>query len=345
MSIRNLSIQKWNDRPARRLDGKADGLSIRAGAVLPLVALAIVAPMFSASLAPYDDHELPVIAQQLAEQGPLATIGTWTAEHRGRFRPGYWLLRIAETAVWGTNLAGWYFDRLLLLLATLGLGYVLARRWFGPALAVLAAVLMVAGPQAESFARAGPQEAYAVPLTLAGFVLVSRRRWSGLALLAASAFVKEPFAISALVGIAWAWRLGARRSAVAAAGVVAVALAGIALRVVSDGPPVSAIDQGRYLYPAVLAVALGAAWLTARHRTVAVALVLLAVVNIEVQWFAAQRRAAETRAFAALVASIPSDRPVLLTTQWPETAVAIRRYRPDVTFVTAPAPGYLEVMP
>jgi hypothetical protein len=228
------------------------------------VAVLIVGPMFWAGFAAYDDHEIPVIHRQLQEIGPAATIASWTAEHRGRFRPLYWILRIGETAIWGETVQGWYLDRLLLLLGALAATYALARLWFAPAVAALAAILVVAGPQAEAFARLGPQEAYALPMAIAALALIGRRWFAaGLVLLVLSAFTKETFVPFALLGIAWAWYLGSRRSAVLAAVAVLIAFAFGLYRVASDGALSGQVRSLR-----TFATALGGLLLTLATTTV-----------------------------------------------------------------------------
>ena len=197
------------------------------GALFLLLAFLIVGPMVGAPLGPHDDHELPVIAGQLRTQGFLPTLASWLDEGRGRFRPGYWVLRVTETAIWGLDTRGWYLDRAALLLASFWAGYLLIRLRFTPAVAVLAALLLVAGPQAESFGRLGPQEAYAVPLSLAGFALVGRRRAApGLLLLILSAFIKEPFIPLAFLGVAWAWARDRKGAAVFGGLALGIALSG-----------------------------------------------------------------------------------------------------------------------
>ena len=206
------------------------------GTVFLVLAFLIVGPMVGAPLGAHDDHELPVIAGQLRTEGFLPTLASWLDEGRGRFRPGYWVLRVSETAIWGLDTRGWYLDRAALLLASLWAGYLLARLRFAPAVSLIAAALLVAGPQAESFGRLGPQEAYAVPLSLAGFALIGRRREApGLLLLVLSAFIKEPFIPLAFLGVAWAWARDRRGAAVLAGLVLGIALAGALAQVLAGG--------------------------------------------------------------------------------------------------------------
>jgi hypothetical protein len=205
-------------------------------ALFLLVTALLVGPMVGAPLGPHDDHELPVIAEQLRTEGFFPTLASWLDEGRGRFRPGYWVIRVTETAIWGLDTRGWYLDRAALLLASLWAGYLLARLRFTRGVSVLAALLLVAGPQAESFGRLGPQEAYAVPLSLAGFALIGRRReGAGLALLVLSAFIKEPFIPLALLGVAWAWTRNRKGAAVLGGLALGIALSGAVYHLLADG--------------------------------------------------------------------------------------------------------------
>ena len=173
--------------------------------------------MLTTPLGPIDDHEILEIS---APSGTLPWIEVPAAviqrsAEPGRFRPGYWLFRISEIALWGQNTTGWYADRLLLVVLSVSAAYVLAKRYVGTVLSALAGVLVVAGPQAESWYRLGPQEALATPLLLWGFAGIAwRRPWLGIALVMASALVKEsyiPFVFAGVLFTAWS---GYRRQAV-----------------------------------------------------------------------------------------------------------------------------------
>lgn len=205
------------------------------GFTLALAGVALVmAPAFSAGFGAIDDHEIPGLVRDVADQG-LVAIGAHAFESNGRFRPVYWVARVTEAAVWGTALQGWYFDRLLLLVGTLVGAYLLARLWVAPTAAGVAALLVVAGPQAQAFTRLGPQEAYAVPLMLAGSALVGRRRSLGLVLLVVAAFTKEAFIVAPVIGAAWAWIQGVRAPAVAAGAASAIAAIGVGVAVLGNG--------------------------------------------------------------------------------------------------------------
>jgi hypothetical protein len=229
------------DHPRRaarwsRIPGPAWLWPALVGALFLLVTALIVGPMVGAPLGPHDDHELPVIAAQLRTEGLFPTLASWLDEGRGRFRPAYWVIRVTETALWGLDTRGWYLDRAALLLASLWAGYLLARLRFSPGVSVLAALLLVAGPQAESFGRLGPQEAYAVPLSLAGFALIGRRREAGgLLLLVLSAFIKEPFIPLAFLGVAWAWRRNRKGAAILGCLALGIALSGAVYHLLAEG--------------------------------------------------------------------------------------------------------------
>ena len=206
------------------------------GLVFLAIALFLVRPMFAAQFGAVDDHEIPVIGRQITDHGILETIALRIAEANGRFRPAYWIGRVLETAVWGQFPTGWYFDRVVLLVATMAGTFAVARLWVGPAAALVGAILVVAGPQAEAFTRLGPQEGYAVPLLLGGLAFVGRGRFTvGFALLTTSAFTKEPFLIAPVLGAAWAWRLGDRRWPFVGGAIAIVAGTGALFAVLANG--------------------------------------------------------------------------------------------------------------
>lgn len=284
-------------------------------------------PTVGAQLGAVDDHEIPVLEERIAAQGPVAVWLDTIDNVQGRFRPGYWAGRIIETAVWGQNVRGWYLDRLVLLAATIALGYLLARRWRPALPSALAALLMVAGPQAEAFYRLGPQESYAVPLTLAGFLLLSHRRMAGLAVLCAAATVKEPFVLMPIIGAAWAWRMGFRWHATAAAIIAAgIGLAILRSVLVNGGEFYTAQGRaiplaGRYLYPAILAVALGIGLLVSRLPRSAILVAPVLIAGLAWAYVGARNWTAGTQAFAHQCASgtVPAS-------DNPEIALAIERF-------------------
>jgi hypothetical protein len=163
-------------------------------------------PMLHADFAMVDDHEIVSILgrehqTKIAEIVPL--IQQWAIEHNGRFRPGYYVLRILEAFFVGDDAILWYTNRLLLaLLSALALYWGL-RVFLHPFPAGVVTLLFFSGPQNEIWTRLGPQEAYGVPLVLAGLtwiaVQLGRHYWQparlfpGLALLLLAGFIKESF--------------------------------------------------------------------------------------------------------------------------------------------------------
>lgn len=309
--------------------------------VLPLVALALLAPMFTARLGAIDDHEIISLQRLLGQGGPLAAFAQ-TDQTSGRFRPLYWIAYIGEIALWGQNVAGWYLDRLLLLLGTLASGYALARLWMRSWVAALVAIGIVLGPQAEAWYRLGPQEAFAMPLALAGLALLGRRKFGfGLALACLAALVKEPFVVTPIVGMVAAWRLGARQSVIAAGVITTITGLGIVVALVTHGgDQYGAIHgtavplAGRYLLPWLVVPVLGVGWLLNRHRwLVAPTAVFLGMAMVVTVQSAATWRA-ETIRFASLIDTLRADpRPLMVVapTGYEEPLVALGKYLPGRT--------------
>src|SRR5262249_52456531 len=127
-----------------------------------------------------------------------------------RFRPGYYVLRILEAFFVGNHAALWYTNRLLLALVSALALYGGLRVILRPLLAGVVTLLFFSGPQNEMWTRLGPQEAYGVPLVLAGLawvvVQLERYNWQptwlfpGFAVLLLAGFVKESF-IPVLPGV------------------------------------------------------------------------------------------------------------------------------------------------
>jgi len=185
-------------------------------AMIPIaVALFILAPVVGAPFGVIDDH---LIIALVGPSGQL-TLDRLPSEFAGyvgefaRFRPMYWIFYLVEAALWGSNPTGWYLDRLLLACLSVTGMYALARQFVPWPFAALAGVFVVAGLQAESWYRLFPQEAFAIPLTLWGLVLVGRRRPIGLLLVVLAALTKETFVPFGIVAVAWSWHLGTRRPA------------------------------------------------------------------------------------------------------------------------------------
>jgi hypothetical protein len=163
-------------------------------------------PMLHADFGMIDDHEIVSILGRdnrvkISDISPL--IHQWAIEQTGRFRPGYYVLRILEAFFVGNHAALWYTNRLLLALVSALALYGGLRVILRPLLAGAVTLLFFSGPQNEMWTRLGPQEAYGVPLVLAGLawivVQLERHNWRptrlfpGFAVLLLAGFVKESF--------------------------------------------------------------------------------------------------------------------------------------------------------
>jgi hypothetical protein len=163
-------------------------------------------PMLHADFAVIDDHEIVSILGRdnrvkISEISPL--IQQWIIEQNGRFRPGYYVLRILEAFFVGDHAILWYTNRLLLALVSALALYGGLRVILRPFPAGVVTLLFFSGLQNEIWTRLGPQEAYGVPLVLAGLawivVQLERHNWQptwlfpGFAVLLLAGFVKESF--------------------------------------------------------------------------------------------------------------------------------------------------------
>ncbi|HEX3930360.1 MAG TPA: hypothetical protein VHW64_06625, partial [Nocardioides sp.] len=198
-------------------------------------------PTLRAPFGMADDH---AIIDMTAPSGRLpwahlpATVGNLTSEPVGRFRPLYWTGQALEAALWGRHPTMWYVDRLLLATITLVCLYVVLSKVLHPVLAAMISALPFCGPQVETWTRLGPNEAYAMPLTAAGVMLVlvpalrGRTRpheaWAGYLLLALAGLAKESFVTVGpglcLVMVVLGWSRLTRRDWAVAGGVWAAAL-------------------------------------------------------------------------------------------------------------------------
>jgi hypothetical protein len=141
----------------------------------------VISPMRSAGFGVIDDHEivamldgrdrLPIV------ESPGEVIDR-TLEPVGRFRPVYWLGRAAETSLHGDRPSRWYLDRIVLAAGS-ALLLLALRRWLHPILGVAPGMAIIAGPHSETWTRLGPSEAFAVPLLVAGIVILVRHVASG----------------------------------------------------------------------------------------------------------------------------------------------------------------------
>ena len=163
-------------------------------------------PMLHADFGMIDDHEIVSILGRdnrvkISEISPL--IQQWAIEHNGRFRPGYYVLRILEAFFVGGHATLWYTNRLLLALVSALALYWGLRVILRPFPAGVVTLLFFSGPQNEMWTKLGPAETYGVPLVLAGLawitVQLGRHNWQparlfpGFAVLLLAGFVKESF--------------------------------------------------------------------------------------------------------------------------------------------------------
>lgn len=164
-----------------------------------------------------DTAQLLSVARQFADFDTMRLNGHVTAF----YPPGYPLLLVP--VVWLSEATGWFdlplgaaFVNLVAATATIGLGAVLARRWFGPVEAAVAAWILALSPGHVFLTSAALSETVATALVLAALVLISR-------------VIQEtdPPARSLLVGIA---ALGAALVLIRTpAGVVVVIVAAVAV--------------------------------------------------------------------------------------------------------------------
>jgi hypothetical protein len=133
----------------------------------------------------------------------------------GRFRPGYYFLKAAETAIWGTNVHLWYLFRTLEFTVFIASVWWITSRFVGVGLGAILLIPMLAMPfWADVWARLGPSEAYgsgAVGILLLGAYGVFAGQSAGLRIVGAAAItiativlvgVKETFAPFAGLSIA-----------------------------------------------------------------------------------------------------------------------------------------------
>jgi hypothetical protein len=141
-----------------------------------------------------------------------------------RYRPAYYLLRLMETALWGKNCTLWYLARIVILIVSIALTWLLLRPSFGfVASALFLAYLISLQFWCDIFAKLGPAETYIV-FGLAWFAYCAKKltespsvpdrrgdgwRWLGLSLGAAICIGSKenfviliiPFAVVAVLAI------------------------------------------------------------------------------------------------------------------------------------------------
>jgi len=80
-----------------------------------------------------------------------------------RYRPTYYFLRLLETSLWGKNATLWYATRLVILITSLSLAWLLLQKWLGFYVSGLFLTYLLSFSYwKDIFARLGPGETYAV---------------------------------------------------------------------------------------------------------------------------------------------------------------------------------------
>src|SRR5208337_574033 len=101
---------------------RSNRLGLACGLFLVWLYLALCLwPSLNADFWVLDDHDIATLvgpANRLAVQDIPGLIRTWAFETCGRFRPGYYILRICETWWRGSNPHLWHVDRIILALVT-----------------------------------------------------------------------------------------------------------------------------------------------------------------------------------------------------------------------------------
>lgn len=119
-----------------------------------------------------DDHEFYTIGRDLTEYGIWTTIIKWLrADLNIRFRFTYYVIRIIECAIFGTNFKVWHIFYTFLAAVSLQLSYVFARKMKCPVwLSCIFSILIFSGSQVAVFWRLGPQESLGTILLLLVFI-------------------------------------------------------------------------------------------------------------------------------------------------------------------------------
>jgi hypothetical protein len=217
-------------------------ISVLAFGIFAAALAYVMSPMIHAQFSHVDDHEIAVIvgpSEHITLTEIPGKIAQYAIETDGRFRPGYYALRVLEASVAGDHVRVWYLDRFLLALiagaALLALAYGFITRL--PLLVL--PLMLIAGPQAEMWTMLGPQETYALPLVLVGLALMRwKHQTAGLALLLAAGLVKESFVLLIPAVVAWlAWQQGRRAwKTILVVGIIgALEAAGVAFETIRYG--------------------------------------------------------------------------------------------------------------
>lgn len=313
-------------------------------ALLVVGAIGVMLPLLTRpAFGPVDDHQLFLIHGQISGEGWLPVLASYIAESSARFRPLYWIGQLGELAAWGLNPAGWYLDRALLLTGSLLLSVWAFRPFMPMWAAVLGTVVAFAGPQVEPWVRLGPQEAYAVPLTLAALGCVAGSRYrTGIALAVLAALTKEIFLASSLAISALAWHRG-HRPWIGLAALACIGAAIVAVTVTRHDPYVasrfgSLLAEPRYWWPWAIGIGFAVGWgvaqLARRSRPAAIVAVVGLLIVVESQGVAALAVAnhwtTRVNAWTAGIEQLHGPLVVVAdNTGEYEAVVALRRFVPD----------------
>ncbi|MEM1442264.1 MAG: hypothetical protein AAGF67_07980, partial [Verrucomicrobiota bacterium] len=185
------------------LSGRFKGL-ITAFAVFLFAAFLALKPGLAAGFGPTDDHEL---VEWLAgrERVPL---GEWVSilmstdfgayGEGSSFRPLYYVFRVSEACLFGSNVAAWYGARIFYCAVTMLLLWVTAKRFLGATLAFWFAFAILGVPSSsEIFSRLGVGETFVMPFFALGIC--------GMVELLRSTFAEEPKRLPAKVLFLRAW--------------------------------------------------------------------------------------------------------------------------------------------
>lgn len=107
-----------------------------------------------------DDHEICRVHSQLDNSGLFATIvNQIKADLAIRFRPTYWLIRILQVWLLGTNFMLWHIMQTVLIILSMFFSYVFVRKMRIPSwMACIFVAVIFIGRQSEVLWRLGPQE-------------------------------------------------------------------------------------------------------------------------------------------------------------------------------------------
>jgi hypothetical protein len=147
-------------------------------AIIAVYLLLATRPLLHGEFGIVDDHEIMMFlgpSRHLTLPGVAGLVQARVLETNGRFRPGYYLLRIAETFLLGNHARLWYLDRILFALVSAACIYLVCRQFIPPIFAALATLLFFCGPQNEIWYRLGPNETYAILVLSIGLAWLVRK--------------------------------------------------------------------------------------------------------------------------------------------------------------------------